>query len=98
MPSASATISSLPVSLSLRLHNSRATLLCLATPSPLSINLSTLPKKEETEWRLLCLRHENVPSENNGSESKDELAGDFVKPKGDKSKELNENWLLTLHK
>nr|XP_025676333.1 uncharacterized protein LOC112776394 isoform X2 [Arachis hypogaea] len=94
MPSASA-LFSLPFSLSLRLHNSRATLLCPTTPSPLSFNLSPPPKKK---WRLLCLRHENAPLENNGSEFTDKLAGDLVKPKGDKSKELNKDWIATLHK
>lgn len=45
----------------------------------------------------MCFRHENTPSEANGFEfEEDKLSEDLVKPKGDQSKDLKNDWLAAL--
>ncbi|TKY51364.1 putative membrane peptidase YdiL [Spatholobus suberectus] len=90
----STTISSLPLSPSLR-HNSRVSLFNPpSSPIPSQSSL-TFPTKK---WRFLCYRHENTSSETNGSELKeDKLSEDSVKLKGDQSKDLKKDWPATIH-
>ncbi|KAL5069774.1 hypothetical protein RYX36_020661 [Vicia faba] len=87
----STTISSLPFSLPIR-HNSR-----VSRFNPIS---STIPFQSFTtvptnKWRVLCFKHEDVPSETNGSEFKeDKLSEDFIKFKED---DESKDWLAALH-
>ncbi|CAK8573431.1 unnamed protein product [Lathyrus sativus] len=92
----STTISSLSFSLPLR-HNSRV--------SPFNPISSTIPFQSFTlptnKWRVLCFKHENIPSETNDSELKeDKLSEDLIKFKGDdddEAKDLKKDWLAALH-
>ncbi|XP_004496505.1 uncharacterized protein [Cicer arietinum] len=89
----STTISSLPFSLPIR-HNSR-----VSRFNPISSRIKFQSLTFSTnKRRVLCFRHENIPSETNGSEFKeDKLSEDLVKFKGDHSKHLKKDWLASLH-
>jgi len=51
------------------------------------------------KWRVLCFKHQNIPSESNDSEFKeDKISQDSVKFKGDEPKDLKKkDWLTALH-
>ncbi|CAL0320486.1 unnamed protein product [Lupinus luteus] len=86
----SITISSIP-SLPTQNRNFRVSLLNSLTP----FQSLTFPTKK---WRFSCFRHEDVPSEVTGSDFKEEkLSEDLVKLESEHSKELNKDWLATLH-
>ncbi|XP_058769844.1 uncharacterized protein LOC131643602 [Vicia villosa] len=90
----STTISSLPFSLPPR-HNSRVSRFNQISSS-VPFQSFTLPTNK---WRVLCFKHENIPSETNGSEFKDDKSSeDLIKFKGDDdSKDLKKDWLAALH-
>ncbi|KAK7279882.1 hypothetical protein RJT34_24941 [Clitoria ternatea] len=84
----SSTLSPLPFSLPLRRNSS----------FPIPSHSFTFPAKK---WRLLCFRHENIPSETNDSESKEDKLSedlvDLVKHKDDQSNYLKKDWLATIY-
>lgn len=90
--------SSPPFSLPIR-HNSSSSRVSLFNPT-LS---SRFPLQSFTlsinKWRVLCFKHQNIPSESNDSEFKeDKLSQDSVKFKGDEPKDLKKkDWLTALH-
>ncbi|KAL2324587.1 hypothetical protein Fmac_023645 [Flemingia macrophylla] len=90
----STSISSLPFSLYLRHKYS----VSLFNPSFYTVPSQSYVTFPTRKWRFLCFRHENFSSETNGSELKeDKLSEDLVKLKRDESKDLNKDWLATVH-
>ncbi|XP_045809703.1 uncharacterized protein LOC123904024 [Trifolium pratense] len=80
--------SSLPFSLPISRHNSRVSRISFQSSFTLSTN----------KCRVWCFRNENNPPETNDSEFKqDKLSDDLVKFKGDQSKDLKKDWLVSLH-
>ncbi|KAI5400309.1 uncharacterized protein LOC127091840 [Lathyrus oleraceus] len=91
----STTISSLPFSFPLR-HNSRVSRFN-SISSSIPFQSFTLPTNK---WGVLCFKHENIPSETNASDFKeDKLSEDLIKLKGDDdaAKDFKKDWLAALH-